>query len=378
MSPEQVAAEAVSWRRHLHRHPELSFEEVETSAFVEERLRCFEGIDVSRPTATSVMGRLVGGSGPTIALRADLDALPIQEESGVEFASTHPGVMHACGHDVHTAVLLAVARRLSERRAEIPGEVRFLFQHAEELPPGGARELVVAGALEGVDAIVGAHVLSDLEVGRVAAPVGLFMASPDTFAINVTGLGGHAAAPHDAIDPVVAAAEIVVNLQQIVARELNPARRAVLSTTRIAGGTAYNIIPELVELGGTVRTFEPEVRDQVREALERVATNVARAHRCSATVSYTEGYAPVVNDAAVAELVAAAAGTERLVELEPIMAGEDFSAYQQLVPGCFFFVGAGGPGSFPHHHPRFTIDEAAIPVAIDVFERTVGAFFAAG
>ena len=369
ISPDLVA-EAVAWRRHLHRNPELSFEEVETSAFVEERLRSFGGLELSRPTPTSVVARLLCGDGPTLALRADIDALPIREESGVEFASEREGVMHACGHDAHTAILLAVARTLVERRDELAGEVRFIFQHAEELPPGGARQLVAAGVLDGVDTIVGAHVFSTVETGKAAVPVGPFMAAPDVFTITVYGAGGHAAMPHGTIDPVAAAAQIVTNLNHIVAREVDPIRRAVVSVTRIAGGSANNIIPETVELGGTVRTFEKEVQAQIRASLERIAGGVAAAHRCTAVVDYEEGYAATSNDATVAALVRANVPPERLIEIEPIMGGEDFSAYGQVVPACFFIVGAGGEGAMPHHHPRFTIDEASFPVAIDVFVQT--------
>ena len=232
MSVTSPLAQAVAWRRHLHANPELSFEEVETSAFVERQLRAIGGLELSRPTATSVVARLRCGDGPVLALRADMDALPIEEESGVEFASTRPGVMHACGHDMHTAWLLAVAQTLAARRDELAGEVRFLFQHAEELPPGGARELVATGALDGVDAIVGAHVFADVEVAKVAVPSGSFMAAPDTFRIVVRGRGGHAAMPHESADPLAAAAQIVSNLQHIVSRETDPIRRAVVSVTR--------------------------------------------------------------------------------------------------------------------------------------------------
>jgi amidohydrolase len=365
-----LVGQAVAWRRHLHRHPELSFQEVETSRFVEETLRSFGGLELERPTPTSVVARLRCGAGPTLALRADMDALPIEEESGVEFASENAGVMHACGHDAHTAVLLAVARTLVERRDELAGEVRFVFQHAEELPPGGARELVAAGVLEGVDAIVGCHLFSKVETGKVAVPVGAFMAAPDTFTITVRGVGGHAAMPHDSIDPVLAAAQLVVSLQQIVAREIDPIARAVVTVARIAGGTVTNIIPESVELAGTVRTFEHEVQARIRAAIERIANGVAAAHRCTAEVVYEEGYAATVNDAGVTARVAANVDPERLIELDPIMGGEDFSAYQLVVPGCFFVVGAGAEEAFPHHHPRFRIDEAAMPVAADVFVRT--------
>jgi amidohydrolase len=273
--------------------------------------------------------------------------------------------------------MLAAARTLVERRDELAGEVRFIFQHAEELPPGGARELVAAGVLDGVDTIVGAHVFSTLETGKVAVSVGPFMAAPDTFSITICGVGGHAAMPQQAIDPIAAAAQIISNLQHIVSREVDPIRRAVVSVTRIAGGSANNIIPEQVELGGTVRTFEKEVQSQIRGALERIATGVAEAHRCRATVEYEEGYAATSNDATVAALVRANVPPERLIDLEPIMGGEDFSAYGEVVPACFFIVGAGGEDAMPHHHPRFTIDEAAFPVAIDVFVQTALDFLSA-
>jgi amidohydrolase len=369
--PAAVGADIVRWRRHLHANPELSFEEHETARFVEETLRSFgSGLEIQRPTPTSVVARLRSGEGPTLALRADMDALPIEEETPVAFRSTRPGVMHACGHDAHTAVLLGVARTLLERRDELAGEVRFVFQHAEELPPGGASELVAAGVLDGVDAIVGAHVFSQEESGTVAVPVGAFAAAPDTFEIVVRGKGGHAAMVHKAVDSVVAAAQVVTNLQQIVSREVNPIDRAVVSVTRISGGTASNIVPEHVVLGGTVRTYRPEVQEQIREALARVATGVAGAHRCTAELSYEVGYAATVNDAGIAAVVARNVEADRLTEIEPIMGGEDFSAYQQVVPGCFFIVGAGGKEAAPHHHPRFTIDEDALLVAHDVFVRT--------
>ncbi len=363
-----LTEQAVAWRRHLHRHPELSFEEIETSRFVEETLRGFGGgLELSRPTPTSVVACLRSGEGRILALRADMDALPIHEETGLDFASERPGVMHACGHDAHTAVLLAVAQTLVERRDELAGEVRFIFQHAEELPPGGARELVDAGVLDGVDSILGCHVFSQVETGQVAAPSGPFMAAADTFALTVRGRGGHAAMPHTAVDPIVAAAQIVSSLQHVVSRQVDPIAKAVVSVTSMHGGTATNIIPEEVELIGTVRTFDPEVQSHVRGAMERIASGVAAAHGCTAAFAYKIGYDAVVNDAGLAALVLANVDPERIVAVPPVMGGEDFSAYQSVVPGCFFIVGAGGADAFPHHHPRFTIDEAALPVAIDTF-----------
>ncbi len=377
VTPE-LEAQAIAWRRHLHAHPELSYEEVETSQFVHDTLASFAGLELERPTRTSVVARLRGTRpGRTLALRADMDALPIAEETGLEFASTRPGVMHACGHDGHTAMLLATARLLTERRAELAGEVRFVFQHAEEKPPGGARELVAAGVLDGVDLIVGCHLATRIEARKVTVPVGAWMAGADTFAIEILGQGGHAGIPHGAIDPIVAAAEVVTSLQRIVSRETDPLDSAVVSVTRIAAGTADNVIPERVELGGTVRTFSLEVRDRTREAIERVLRGVTEAHRARYRLDYREGYAPVVNDPDVAAIVERAAraelGDDAIVPWKPFMAGEDFSAYQQVVPGVFFNVGARNEAigaSFPGHHPRFAIDESALAVGIAVMART--------
>jgi amidohydrolase len=378
--------DAVEWRRQLHRRPELSFHEHETSRFVAETLTSFGGLDVSRPTPTSVLARLVTErAGPVLALRADIDALPITEESGVPFASENEGVMHACGHDGHTAVLLAVARTLVGMRDSLSGEVRFIFQHAEELLPGGARDVVAAGALEGVDAVVGCHLLSVLDVGTVAVPTGPFMAAPDTFAIVVEGRGGHAAFPQECVDPIAVAAQVVVGLQHVVARETDPNERVVVTVSRIAGGTADNIIPESVELGGTVRTFSVEARERARTSIERVVAGVTQAHAATYRLDYVEGYLPVDNDAKLAIRVKAAAeravGADALIDIEPIMGGDDFSAYQQEAPGVYFMVGARSEEAgalFPHHHPRFAIDERGIENAIAVFIETTRELLAAG
>jgi amidohydrolase len=374
----EAFADAVSWRRQLHRRPELSFQEHETARFVEETLASFGGLEVTRPTETSVMGRLVSGRpGPVLALRADIDALPIMEESGLPFASERDGVMHACGHDGHTAVLLAVARVLVGLGDSLDGEVRFLFQHAEELLPGGARDLVAAGALEGVDAVVGCHLISPLDVGKVGVPSGPFMAAPDTFSIVIEGRGGHAAFPHESVDPIAIAAQVVLALQHVVARETDPNERVVVTVARIAGGSADNIIPESVQLGGTVRTFSVEARGRARTAIERIVAGVTQAHAAGYRLEYVEGYLPVDNDAELAARVAAAAsralGREALTEIEPVMGGDDFSVYQQEVPGVYFMVGARSEeagATFPHHHPRFTIDERAMENAIAVFIET--------
>jgi amidohydrolase len=373
VTPE-LEAQAIAWRRHLHAHPELSFAEHETSTFLFELLGGLEGIELERPTETSVVAYLrTGRPGKTLALRADIDALPIQEETGLEFASENPGVMHACGHDGHTAMMLATLNALHERRDELTGELRFLFQHAEELLPGGARDLVEAGVLDGVDLVVGAHLFSLDELGKVGVLSGPHTAAADLFTIEIRGKGGHGAAPHKAVDPVTAAAQVVTGLQHVVSRTVDPIERAVVTVATIHGGTAGNIIPETVELGGTVRTFTPEVRADVRAAMERLIHGIAEGHGCAATFSYEDGYAPVVNDEEASALVEAAVrealGDEAFFVPEPIMGGEDFSAYLTRAPGAFFIVGAGGEDNFPHHHPRFDWDESAMRNGIAVFVR---------
>jgi amidohydrolase len=374
---DEVAAEAVAWRRRLHAQPELSFREHGTARFIRETLASFGGLEIESPTETSVVARLRGGRpGRTLALRADIDALPIQEQSGVEFSSCAEGVMHACGHDGHTAMLLAVARLLVADRAELSGEVRFLFQHAEELPPGGAAELVAARALEGVEAVLGCHLMSTLELGKVAALDGACTAAADTFSVRIQGRGGHAAFPQQTVDPIAVAAQAVTNLQHIVARNASPLDSLVVSVTRITAGSADNVIPETCEFGGTVRSYRLETRERTRESIARVLNGVTAAHGATYELDYVDGYAPVVNDPSLAALVREAAGADRVVEIEPVMAGDDFSAYLSVAPGCFFFVGAGDERAFPHHHPRFTIDERALPVGIETFTQTALRFLA--
>ncbi|WP_231379395.1 amidohydrolase [Candidatus Solirubrobacter pratensis] len=353
----EVDDQVVEWRRHLHRHPEPSFEEHETARFVAETLEGLGGLNVERPTETSVLARLsTGRPGPTVALRADIDALPIAEESGVEFASERPGLMHACGHDGHTAMLLGAARELLAQ--ELPGgEIRFLFQHAEELAPGGARDMVAAGVMDGVDLVYGCHLWTPLEYGKVVARPGPFMAAADFFKLTVTGRGGHAGLPHTADDTIAAAAAIVTGLQHIVARRIDPLQPAVVTVGSLHAGDAPNVIPGEAVLTGTTRSFDAATREQLPRLIEQVATSVAAAHGTSAELDYRFGYTPVVNDPTATALVQDAIG-DRLADLKPIMGGDDFSAFLQHAPGCYAFIGAGG--EFPHHHPRFRIDERAL------------------
>jgi amidohydrolase len=378
-----LSGRVVAWRRHLHRNPELSYEERETARFIAETLEGFGGLKVERPSDTSVVARLVTGRpGRTLAIRADIDALPIREESGVEYASERDGVMHACGHDGHAAMLLGAAAELAARAGELAGEVRFLFQPAEERPPGGAAALVAGGALESVDLVTGCHLWTPLPCGEVAVRPGPAMAAADFFTLTITGKGGHAALPHAAIDTVAVAAQVVTNLQHIVSRRVDPLAGAVVSVSTFHAGDAPNVLPERAELGGTVRTFEADLRARMPELLEEVARGITSAHGAGYELDYTFGYRPVVNDPEVTGLVTRAlSGVEgaELSELAPIMGGDDFSAYQAEAPGCYFFVGAGSEEAgaiWPHHHPRFRIDERALDIGVRAHVRT--AFAALG
>lgn len=385
-TPETVREQVVAWRRHLHQHPELSFHESNTSQFVADTLASFGGLDITRPTATSVVARLAGGGGPgpVLAIRADMDALPIQEANSHDFVSRNAGVMHACGHDGHTAMLLGAAKILVTRRAELRGEVRFLFQHAEELYPGGASEMVGAGVLDGVDMVIGAHLWLGLPCGQVGVKPGPLMASLNTFRVTVEGTGGHAAMPHQTVDSIAVAAQIVTNLQHVVARNVDPLTSAVISVTQINGGTTTNVIPGSVEMAGTVRTFDPALRAKIPELMERVIAGVTAAHGARYRWTFEPGYSAVINDARASELVRRAViralGPELLVEATPTMGAEDFSAYQQRVPGAFFFIGARNEARgivHPHHHEHFDVDERALDHGTRIFVAAATGFLGA-
>ena len=385
-TPETVRELVVGWRRHLHQHPELSFHEKNTSQFVADTLASFGNLEITRPTATSVVARLTdgGGPGPVLAIRADIDALPIQEANSHDFVSRNAGVMHACGHDGHTAMLLGAVKILVSRRAELRGEIRFLFQHAEELYPGGAREMVSVGVLDGVDKVIGAHLWLGLPCGQVGVKPGPLMASLDTFRVTIEGTGGHAAMPHQTVDPIAVAAQIVTNLQHIVSRNVDPLASTVISVTQINGGTTTNVIPGSVEMAGTVRTFDPALRAKIPELMQRVIAGVTTAHGARHRWEYEAGYNAVINDAEASDLVRRAVvralGPEVLVEATPTMGAEDFSAYQQAVPGAFFFIGARNEARgivHPHHHERFDLDERALDHGTRIFVAAASEFLGA-
>lgn len=360
----------VRWRRHLHRNPELSFHEYETSRFIAELLTSW-GLEVRRNVAgTGVVAKLIGGMpGRTVALRADIDALPIPDGKTCDYASQVPGVMHACGHDGHTAQLLTVARYYSLRKEAMAGTRIFLFQPGEEVLPGGAASMIAEGALEGVDAVYGVHLWSSLPYGAVATRPGPFMACPDEFEVEIVGRGGHAGLPHESTDALLAGAALVTAIQSIVSRNVNPLESAVVSVGQFHSGTANNVIAERCRISGTIRSFTPEVRQLVRHRLEEHVRHVCSMHAADYRFQYFEGYPPVVNDgkeaARVLEVAAKTLPECQVKESERIMAGEDFSYYLKEKPGCFVFVGAGREdgGTAPHHHPLFDIDERAMQVA---------------
>ncbi|AMW97999.1 M20 family metallopeptidase [Rummeliibacillus stabekisii] len=379
---EDMREDVIKWRRHLHENPELSFEEEKTAQFVYDTLESFGNLELSRPTKTSVMARLIGyNPGKTLALRADMDALPIHEENTFEFASQVPGVMHACGHDGHTAMLLGAAKILSGLKDQIKGEVRFFFQHAEELFPGGAEEMVQAGVMDGVDLVIGTHLWSPLELGKIGVVYGPMMAAPDTFWLTVNGKGGHAALPHQTVDSIAVAAQVVTNLQHIVSRNTDPLDNLVLSVTQFVGGTTHNVIPGSVDICGTVRSFDADLRKTIPEKMERVIKGITEAHEATYDFKYEFGYRPVINDeevtAVIEETVREVFGEEALDLMKPNMGGEDFSAYMEKAPGCFFYVGAGNEEkgiTYPHHHARFTVDEDALEIGVKTFLHAVFKF----
>ncbi|MBD2846198.1 amidohydrolase [Paenibacillus sp. IB182496] len=386
----QAALEArlpqmTAWRRYLHQHPEPSFHEQETARYIAEQLREM-GCDIRTGVGGHGIVATIRGErpGPVIALRADIDALPIQDEKDVPYRSTVDGVMHACGHDAHTSTMLGIASYYQSVRGELQGERRLLFQPAEEICPGGAKPMIEAGVLEGVDAIYGVHLWSPLPYGAVATRPGPFMAAADEFTVTVTGQGGHGGLPHQTIDAVVAGSALVQALQSIVSRNVNPLQPAVLSVGAFHAGKSGNVIAERAVMNGTVRTFDPQTRRMIRARMEQIVAQTAELHGAKGELNYREGYPSVVNDAGEVDrfmrVAAQLPGELQVERSDMIMAAEDFAYYLQQVPGCFMFVGAGNEQTgaiYAHHHPRFDLDERAMAVAarllIAMAEDRVGA-----
>jgi amidohydrolase len=368
---EDVEKQLTIWRRHLHAHPELGFEEHQTTALIVDLLQQWD-IPFERPLETGVVARIRGSKpGPTIAVRCDIDALPIQEENTFEFASTSVGRMHACGHDGHTAIQLGLAKIVGDLRSEMHGEIRLFFQPAEEVIESGARHFIQKGVLTGVDAILGLHLWSDLEVGMISLRGGEIMASMDEFAITVVGSGGHGAFPHQTRDALVIASTLIGELQTLVSRRVDPLQPAVVTVGTLRAGTAYNVISGQAEMSGTVRTLSKSVQDLLETELQVLATQHASGLGAVATVNYRRGNPALVNNESLIQFLkpaaTAAVGADMVVAIPPIMGGEDFAHYAEVIPGAFAFIGARNPrvgADRPHHHPRFTIDERALPIAL--------------
>lgn len=365
MLSQEHTQEVTAIRHYLHQHPELSLQEYETTRYIQDYLTNLGIPYWNLGTPTGVIAELGDGNGPTIALRADMDALPITEQTNLPYQSNNTGVMHACGHDFHTASLLMATKLLKEREHDIHGTLRLLFQPAEELNKG-ARALIQEGVLEDVDAIIGYHNKPELPVGTVGIKEGPLMAAVGQFAVTIKGVGTHAAAPHNGNDPIVTAAQIITALQAVVSRHISPLHPVVLSIAHIEGGKTWNVIPETVFFEGTLRTFYQEDQDKMKTLFDKIVTNTAQAYDQQATIDWTLTPPVVMNDTAVTAIVAETTSDfATIVTPELTLGAEDFANYQEHVPGCFAFIGTGSP--YEWHHPSFLVDDAALSIAVEYF-----------
>ncbi|QPC47578.1 amidohydrolase [Mangrovibacillus cuniculi] len=370
--------EMVSLRRYLHERPELSYEEVHTPAFIATYLQEL-GIDVRTGVGgRGVVGTIRGGKpGKTVALRADFDALALQDEKDVPYRSKVDGAMHACGHDGHTATLLVVAKILAEKRETLSGNVVLIHQFGEELAPGGAKPMIEDGCLDGVDVVFGAHLWASMPTGFVSVRPGPVMAAADKFTIKVHGRGGHGASPHETVDSIMLGTSYIQQVQQVVSRRINPLQPAVVTVAAFHAGGAFNVIADSAEILGTVRTFDKATQEHIIVEMERLLSGLCDGYGATYKFEYEKGYPAVVNHITetmhLEEQAVEIIGRKNVVHQEPIMGGEDFAYYTEKVPGSFFFVGAGNPAkgaSYPHHHPKFDFDEEAMRVAAKVFLST--------
>ncbi len=363
----ELLEDLIGKRRYLHENPELAFEEFNTTAHIKKWLEAHNITILPLDLETGVVAEIKGAfAGPTIAIRSDIDALPIKEETQVPFKSKTDGKMHACGHDFHTVSILGAAILLNDQKDKLHGSVRFIFQAAEEIAQG-AKIAVEKGALEGVSSIFGMHNKPDLPVGTIGVKSGGLMASVDKFKIKFNGVGGHAGIPHNAIDPIVIASQYVTSVQTIIARRLNLFDNAVISITSIHGGNTWNVIPDAVELEGTVRTFQPDARAAIPGLMKNLAESIAQGNDGSVEFIWDD-YLPVVNnDANLEEIVrkTAADAGYNVVDGVPSAGGEDFAFYQTYIPGFFVWMGVNGPQEW--HHPEYDLNEEAIKVASEYF-----------
>ena len=375
---DSLNEEIISIRRHLHKYPELSFEEVETPAYIAEFHEKLGHTVKTGVGGNGVLAYLKGShDGPTVALRADFDALPIHEETDLEFQSVNDGVMHACGHDGHTATLLGVAKALNKHKEELHGNVVFIHQHAEELPPGGAKPMIEDGALEGVDVIFGTHLQAQMPLYEINYRTDELQASSDSFEVTILGKGGHGAMPQDTKDSILIASQLVDNFQQIVSRRVNPLQSAVLSVCSFEAIGPYNVIANTAKIKGTVRTLNEQTRELMEKEMKRVIEGTCHLSGADFEFKYERGYPVLINHKEETEFVMNVAETvpevKEIKETEPIMGGEDYSYYLQEVKGTYFFTGAQPEGvedPYPHHHPKFDIDEKSLVVAAKILAKS--------
>ncbi len=367
----------VSLRRHFHTYPELSAQEHNTQQRVLEELAVL-GLTPRKIAGTGVIAKLQGNlPGKTIAIRADIDALGLQDECGKPYQSQNPGVCHACGHDGHTAMLIGAAKTLVELKEHLAGTIIFLFQPSEECFPGGAAPMVKEGALADVDAIIGTHLWQSLSAGTSGISYNRMMASPDSFTITIKGRGGHGSMPHQTVDPLLVGAQVVTSLHTIISRNIDPLEQAVLSIGSFKSGDTFNIIPDTATLVGTVRSFTMEIKKTIFDRIEQIVSGICLAAGATFQIEKNLGFPPLINNPQIAEVFANASvetlGAENTLTIDPVMGGEDFSVYLEKVPGAFIFIGTGNKDKgiiYPQHHPKFDIDEKALAYGTEIMVRT--------
>ena len=379
-----LQSDLVAWRRSIHQRPELGFKEEITAKFIAQKLTEW-GIEHQTGVAKTGIVATISGDRPgkVLAIRADMDALPIQEKNEVDYRSLHDGKMHACGHDGHVAIALGTAYYLTQHRQDFSGTVKFIFQPAEE-GPGGAKPMIEAGVLKNpdVDAIIGLHLWNNLPLGIVGVRSGALMAAVECFRCQIFGKGGHGAMPDQTIDAIVVGAQVVNALQTIVARNVNPLDAAVVTVGEFQAGTALNVIADTAQMSGTVRYFNPKLETLIGERIEAIIAGVCQSHGAQYELDYWQLYPPVINNDRMAELIRSVAVdvVETPVGVVPecqTMGGEDMSFFLNEVPGCYFFLGAANPEkglAYPHHHPRFDFDETALAMGVEIFVRCVEQF----
>jgi amidohydrolase len=388
---DEILPGVIADRRHLHEHPELGLQEYDTARFVTERLQVLGIEDIRTGISETGVTGLIRGTGESpgrdkvVLVRADMDALPIQEENDAPYRSRTDGVMHACGHDAHTAILLGVARVLMDRRDQFAGTVKLIFQPSEETGPGGAKWMIEQGVMQDptVDACFGLHVWQNEPVGSVLVGDGPVMANSDRFEIGIQGKGGHGAMPHECVDPIVGGMQIVGALQTLVSREVKPTESAVVTIGEFHAGHAPNVIPDTATIRGTVRSFTPGVQELLERRIVELAEAIGVSMRAAVTAEYQRGVPATVNDPKMAAIARRAAievvGEENVRPQIPTMGGEDFSFFLLERPGCYFFVGSNNEGrglTWGHHHPRFDIDEEALGIGIETMVRTLTGYLA--